>query len=277
MFQQKNAIVRLLRDDDPLTVSLVKQQLAEKGRAAIPSLKDLLEVDDETVARHVRDVLGQIDARAAVEAFTELCPVFPRHGSVGDIEAAHWLLARALLPGVDVRTHIAQIEAWAREIGDLRETPGGARERVERLAGFVGQRLGFRGNAGDYYNADNSLLPSVIESRMGIPITLALVYMLIGARCGVAVEGINFPGHFLARHDGVLFDPFERGRIIGIPECRQILARQRLELQANHLEAADAVAMLRRMLANLLYVSQNDGDASQAALISRWIRALERK
>lgn len=277
MFQQKEAIVRLLRDDDPLTVSLVKQQLAGHGREAIPHLEDLLRVDDETVARHVRDVLGQIDARAAAEAFTELCPVFPADGNVGDIEAANWLLARALLPGVDVRTHMTRLEEWAREVGDLRGCAGGAAGRVERLAGHLGGVLGFRGNSDDYYNAGNSLLPSVMETRLGIPISLTLLYMMLGARCGVAVEGINFPGHFLARHDGVLFDPFERGRIIGVPECRQILARQKLELQPSHLEAADTVAMLRRMLANLLYVSQNDGDTAQAALISGWLHALERK
>jgi len=277
MFQQKDAIVRLLRDDDPLTVSLVKQQLAESGREAIASLEDLLRIDDETVTRHVRDVLGQIDARAAAEAFTELCPVFPVHGDITNIEAANWLLARALLPGVDVRAHASQLAEWARELGDLREREDDPRARVERLAEFLGGQLEFRGNTDDYYNADNSLLPTVMESRLGIPISLTLVYMLVGARCGVTVEGINFPGHFLARHDGVLFDPFERGRIIGIPECRQILARQKLELQPNHLEAADAVAMLRRMLANLLYVSQNQGDMEQAAVISGWIRALERK
>lgn len=148
---------------------------------------------------------------------------------------------------------------------------------MERLAEYLGGRLGFRGNTDDYYNADNSLLPAVMTSRLGIPISLTLVYMLVGWRCGMTVEGINFPGHFLARHEGVLFDPFERGRIIGIPECLEILARQKLEMQPNHLEAADAVAMLRRMLANLLYVSQNDGDTEQAALISGWIRDLHRK
>lgn len=273
MFEQKDAIVRLLRDDDPFTVSLVKQQLAEKGAMAIPSLEDLLTVDDEAVTRHVRDVLGQIDAHTAIAELTRLTPRFPEHG---DIESACWLLARALLPGVDVCTYSTQLDEWAASIGNLRSVHG-AERRVQILARFLGNDLGFRGNTSDYYNPDNSLLPRVMDGRLGIPISLTLLYMLIGNRCRVLVEGINFPGHFLARHDGVLFDPFQRGRVIGISECRQILSRQKLELQPSHLEAASSLAMLRRILANLLYVYQNDGDAEQAARITGWIHALERK
>jgi regulator of sirC expression with transglutaminase-like and TPR domain len=100
--------------------------------------------------------------------------------------------------------------------------------------------------------------------------------MLIGRRSGLRVEGINFPGHFLARHDGVLFDPFERGRIIGIPECRQILARQKLELQPSHLETATPLAIARRILANLLYVYQSEEEAEDAGKVTAWLHALDR-
>jgi regulator of sirC expression with transglutaminase-like and TPR domain len=115
-----------------------------------------------------------------------------------------------------------------------------------------------------------------MTTRLGIPITLTLLYMLIGQRCGLRVEGINFPGHFLARHDGVLFDPFERGRIIGITECRQILARQKLELQPNHLETATPIAIARRILANLLYVYQSDEELEAAGRVTSWLHALDR-
>ena len=62
MFAQKDAIVRLLKDDDQRTVDLVKEQLAQQGNAAIPSLEDLLGIYDERVTEHVKDVMGRIDA-----------------------------------------------------------------------------------------------------------------------------------------------------------------------------------------------------------------------
>lgn len=272
MLLQKDAIVRLLRDDDPETVELVKQQLAQRGAAEIADLRDLLQVDDERVAQHARQVLAEIDARLAAQELTALCPVFAEQS---DLEAASWLIARAFLPGVDIPAAAQKLEHWAAQLSQIRPMFS-AEERVRFLAHFLGQKVGLHGNADDYYQVDNSLLPRVLETKLGIPISLVLIYQLVGRRCGLDIEGVNFPGHFLARHAGVLFDPFESGRIIREVECQEILARQKLTLHPNHLCTASARAMLRRILANLLYVFQNEGAAARAALVTGWIHALDR-
>ena len=273
MFAQKNAIVKLLQDDDPRTVDLVKEQLAQQGSAALPSLQDLLTLYDERVAEHVKDVMGRIDAAEAERELGRLCQNFAEHG---DLEAFSWLLARAMLPGVDIQEWRALLDQWSGQVSQFRSPDDTAEDRVRILAHFLGGQLGFRGNAEDYYNPDNTLLPRVMSTRLGIPITLTLLYKFIGRRSGLPVEGINFPGHFLARHDGVLFDPFEGGRIIGIPECRQILARQKLELQPGHLETASPVAIAQRVLANLLYVYQSAENAGIAGKVTVWLHALDR-
>ena len=271
MFAQKDAIVKLLRDDDPQTVDLVKDQLTLQGSAALPSLQELLTMYDERVTEHVKDVMGRIDAEEAGRELTRLCASFAEDD---DLEAFCWLLARAMLPGANVDEWRALLDQWATQIAASRSTEDTAEDRVRRLSHFLGQQLGFRGNTADYYNPDNTLLPRVITTRLGIPITLTLLYMLIGRRSGLRVEGINFPSHFLARHDGVLFDPFERGRIIGIPECRQILARQKIELQPSHFETATSIAIAQRILANLLYVYQSDEEAEAAGKVTGWLHAL---
>jgi regulator of sirC expression with transglutaminase-like and TPR domain len=273
MFDQKNAIVRLLQDDDPRTVALVKDQLTLQGSSAIPSLQDLLTMYDERVTEHVKDVMGRIDADEAAADLGRVCGNFAEHGS---LEAFCWLLSRAMLPGTEVAEWRTLLDRWAVQATRYREAADTAEDRVRLLAHFLGGQLGFRGNTDDYYNADNTLLPRVMATRLGIPITLTVLYILIGQRAGIRVEGINFPGHFLARHDGVLFDPFEGGRIIGIPECRQILVRQKLELQPNHLETASSIAIARRLLANLLYVYQSEGETDSAGKITAWLHALDR-
>jgi len=272
MFAQKEAIVKLLRDDDPRTVDLVKDQLASQGHAALSSLQDLLTMYDERVTQHVKDVMGRIDAEDAGLALGRRCAEFTEHD---DLEGFCWLLARSMIPGTEVVEWRGLLDQWAGQVEQFRAVEDTAEDRVRLLAHFLGGQLGFRGNTEDYYNPDNTLLPRVLTTRLGIPITLTLVYMLIGQRCGLRVEGINFPGHFLARHDGVLFDPFERGRIIGIPECRQILARQKLELQPSHLETAAPIAIAKRILANLLYVYQSV-DVDAAARVTAWLHALDR-
>ena len=273
MFSQKEAIVKLLQDDDPRTVDLVKDQLALQGAAAIPSLQDLLAMYDDRVTEHVRDVMGRIDSEEASQKLGRACQNFAEHD---DLEDFSWLLARAMIPGTEVPGWKGLLDQWGTQVAEFRALDDTAEDRVRMLAHFLGGHLGFCGNKEDYYNPDNTLLPRVIDTRLGIPITLTLLYILIGQRCGLRVEGINFPGHFLARHDGVLFDPFERGRIIGISECRQILASQKLELQPSHLETATPIAIARRILGNLLYVYQSDEEVESAGKVTSWLHALDR-
>ena len=66
IFAQKEAIAKLLRDDDPRTVGLVKDQLTLQGTAALPSLHDLLTMYDERVTEHIKDVMGRIDAEESI-------------------------------------------------------------------------------------------------------------------------------------------------------------------------------------------------------------------
>jgi regulator of sirC expression with transglutaminase-like and TPR domain len=273
MFEQKDAIVRLLRDDDAGTVNLVKEELAKKGAAAIPALRDLLNIDDERVTRNVRAVLGEIDARQAREAMNELCA---RFGDEGDIEPAAWLLARALQPGVDIPYYENRLDQWALRLRPALAQEYTARHRVEIIARLLGEEFRFRGNTEDYYQTANSLLPTVIDSRLGIPISLSLLYILVGRRAGMEIEGVNFPGHFIVRHDDILFDPFARGRIMSMDDCQEILDRQKIVLDPSHLAIAHPRAMLMRIIANLVYVFQNEESKPEAEMTARWLHALDR-
>jgi regulator of sirC expression with transglutaminase-like and TPR domain len=132
----------------------------------------------------------------------------------------------------------------------------------------------FTGNTEDYYNDRNSLLPCVLDSRKGIPISLTLVYMLVGHHAGMPVEGINLPGHFLARHGEVFFDPFHHGRILARRDCEEILRRQNQRLEDWHLAPASPRQMLARILANLLYVYHRQGDDAQYARLKHWSHLL---
>lgn len=268
---QKEAIVRLLQDNDPETVRLVKEQLAEAGEEAVSDLTMLASAEDEKVSQHARDVLELIADREADEEFTLLCHLFGDHH---DLERANWMLARALMPGIDVTPLEKKVNAWGRQF--LIKSSGAIsnRERVILLANFMSRELEFRGNTEDYYAERNCLLPCVIETRMGNPNSLTLLYMMVAARAGMCVEGINLPGHFIARHGDLYFDPFHRGRILTKADCVTILAKQNLGLQKSHLADATARQILIRVLANLLYVYDLKRDKDNHAKVNGWIRAL---
>jgi regulator of sirC expression with transglutaminase-like and TPR domain len=99
---------------------------------------------------------------------------------------------------------------------------------VERLSGFLSDEVGLRGNAEDYYDPRNSYLNEVLDRRLGIPITLALIYIEVGRRAGVPLDGVGFPGHFLLRHSlhtQLVLDPFDRGRLLTMDDCKEMLER----------------------------------------------------
>ena len=273
MFHQKEAIVKLLSDDDPLTVNLVKEQLVSTGEDSLDDLQTLLGDGNATVRKHVSDVLAEIDSRQAAYDLSILCPMFAEEG---DIEHASWLLARVLLPGTKVNNYKGILDEYGRELSMLLDDASVSRERIETIAGYLCGAQSYNGNTDDYYEVDNSLMPRVIDSRRGIPISITLFYMMVGGRAGMKIEGVNLPGHFLAKHDGVLFDPFEGGRIVTFSECNEILARQNLSFDPAHLEVATPRVMFRRMLTNLLYIFQNDGEEMQAERLAEWINGLDR-
>ena len=73
MFKQREAIIRLLKDEDPETVHLTKKQLAEGGTETIPDLRDLLSTDDKQVAFHIQEILSEIEIRHAKITFEDIC------------------------------------------------------------------------------------------------------------------------------------------------------------------------------------------------------------
>jgi len=149
-------------------------------------------------------------------------------------------------------------------------------EQAELVSNHLYEELGFRGNEHDYYDPKNSLLPDVLDRRLGIPITLALVYCEVARRAGVRARGVSFPGHFLVRVDSpdrddapVAVDPFFGGRRLDEPGLRRLLERaspgQKLVV-AEHLAPATPRTMLVRMLINLKWIYATRGDFARALL-----------
>jgi len=273
LLQQTEAIVKLLSDDDPGTVNLVKEQLIDQGVEVSAELQKLLKVENPSVRQHIVQVLAEIDSREASSELSILCPLFQEDG---DIEHANWLLSRVMLPGIPVEQYRRIIDDYGAGLSSLIDETMLPNERISIISAYLGIKHGFRGNIDDYYDANNSLLPSLIESRLGIPISLTLLYMLVGARAGMKIEGVNLPGHFLARHGGILFDPYEHGHIISLADCNEILSRQNLTFSPEHVEVASSRAMFRRILTNLLYIFQNNGGEQQAQRLAEWINGLDR-
>ncbi|MGQ0573211.1 MAG: transglutaminase family protein [Pseudonocardia sp.] len=174
----------------------------------------------------------------AVARFTQLVGVEPP-----PLDRAALALARGAEPELDEAR-------WLGELDRLADGVDGLDALVARL--FVQER--FTGNAADYYDPRNSLLPQVLGRRLGIPITLAVVTIEVGRRAGIALEGVGMPGHFLVRAGGRLLDPFDGGRILDLPaaEARfRAVTGSDAPFGPHLLTATPTRAILARMLENL--------------------------
>jgi regulator of sirC expression with transglutaminase-like and TPR domain len=145
------------------------------------------------------------------------------------------------------------------------------RERVLALNAFLFGSLGFGGNHAQYVDPRNNFLNAVLDRRLGIPITLSIVYLEVGRRAGLPLEGIGFPGHFLVRCEGqaprprdtaggpaasepIIIDPFNSGAILSELDCLKLLREHAGEDATWHpslLDAADRRSIIVRMLRNL--------------------------
>lgn len=145
-----------------------------------------------------------------------------------DLARAALLLATLEAPNLDTEPWLTRLDGLA---DAAREHAGGASgdfARLEALTGYLYGELGFRGNKDDYYDPRNSFLHQVVERRLGIPISLAVLLIEVGKRAGVPLFGVGLPGHFLvrhARHPELLLDPFDGGRILTRGECAEILRK----------------------------------------------------
>jgi regulator of sirC expression with transglutaminase-like and TPR domain len=193
-----------------------------------------------------------------------------------DLAAAALWIAAEEQPGLDPALWLARLDEMAAALRPRLDGVGGDLDRVALLAGFLADEVGLRGNAEDYYDPRNSLLNEVLGRGLGIPITLAVVYIEVGRRAGVPLDGVGFPGHFLLRHalrPGLLFDPFDRGRLLTEGDCRAKLERLSggsLAFDRRLLKAAGPRHILIRMLNNLRRVYLHRGE------FLRTIAALDR-
>lgn len=172
-------------------------------------------------------------------------------------------LAQDEEPHLDVQSVLDTLDGWARRLRARIPADAVPAERLRQLTGFFHGELGFAGNLNNYYAADNSYLHRVIETRRGIPISLAVLMLELAEHAGLRVAGVAFPGHFLVKCrmglGEIVIDPFT-GSPLSSSRLDELLAvyRQGSELPADlelplefFLRAASKRQILARMLRNL--------------------------
>jgi len=178
-----------------------------------------------------------------------------------DLARAALLIARLEYPDLDPAPSLKKLDELGARAADavspLKAAPVSV--RLAAIAEQIYKHDGFSGNHAHYDDFRNSCLNVVLERRLGIPITLALVFMEVARRAGIEIQGVSFPGHFLVRGSDtgggpLVLDPFDHGRPLGESDLRALLARM-VDPDATYssdlIKPCSPRQMLARMLNNL--------------------------
>lgn len=203
-------------------------------------------------------------------------------------------LMEAALLVAQTRDARLDVSACLRQIGDwadyLRSQTGAdnadAADKIASLNRFLFDELGFTGNVDDYFDPRNSFMDAVIERRLGIPITLSVLYIELGRRIGLPLQGVSFPGHFLVMlpvsHGAVVLDPFAHGASLDMDDLEQFLQQAQPQGRPDSgqiralLVPASTTEILIRMLRNLKAIYWQRKDLLDALWVQDLLLAIDR-
>lgn len=191
-----------------------------------------------------------------------------------DLARAALLIAEDEYPQLTPEPYLHRLDLYAEMVKDRLANETAAPVLLGEISKVLFDEEGFRGNADAYFDPRNSFLNDVLDRRLGIPITLCIVYLEIGWRLGLSLEGVNFPGHFLVRYHGealrLLIDPFQAGQIRFEDEAQELLDRVyggTVKVQEAYLRPASKRDILIRVLSNLKTIYLNTHDDARASTV----------
>lgn len=188
-----------------------------------------------------------------------------------DLARAALLVAAEDDPALDPEAALATLRAWGDRLASAVPPECNSLQRLARLRNFMFEELGFRGDVQGYYSPENSLLHSVMERRLGIPLTLGVVFLELGWRLGLDLHGVGFPSHFLVRLAGeaedLLLDAYDHGGSVHEEDCRRMLLASSagmIEFHEGMIASIGRREMVGRLLHNLKIAWLREGDAARA-------------
>jgi regulator of sirC expression with transglutaminase-like and TPR domain len=169
------------------------------------------------------------------------------------------LFARQIAyPSLRPSVYLAELDEWTRAVRHRIPAPASALSKVSRLTDYLFGTLNLRGNHLEYDDPRNSFLNEVMARKLGLPISLSVIFIEVGTRLGLKVEGVGLPGHFVvavrAEAGRYFFDPFHGGGEVTPDDCARLVQESTGhtgDFDPRWLDPAPPEAIIGRMLSNL--------------------------
>lgn len=271
---QIRALIRLLSDEDDRIVRTISGKLIDIGPSAVPLLQEA-EIEQPEMAGRIASVLEEIHGGKLEDELTNLAALSDQSAN---LESGAFVFARHAYPALDVDHYRSQLDSMAQEVRARIGSRASGEETVTALNRYIFIEQGFKGNTKNYYEVENSYLNRVMDRRIGIPISLSVVYLLIGQRLGLPLFGIGMPGHFLVKYESdrykIFIDCFNGGALLTEKNCARFLTEAGYGFDEKYLQKSPVRAILSRMAKNLLAIYSKMNEPVKTARLSKFIDIL---
>lgn len=267
---ESDALATLLDDPSEVVRARLLEHFGAHPEAAQVFLRDIAEGRNRALSWHARWFLSELRFSDPVAEFRGFIQSLNY-----ELETGALLLARTVMPALDVGACTEQLDRLAARCRELLAEPASARERCRVVNRVLYHEEGFRGNTEHYTDPLNSLLPEVLERKKGIPVSLGIVYLLVARRIGLELEPVGMPGHFLvgcfSGAEPFYVDAFEQGAFRSAAELVLTLRAQGIEPNLGDLAPSPVREVLARCCRNLASHYKAAGDEARSRLFESFV------
>lgn len=247
-----NHLINLWDDESPGIRKILREELLKHGLEIILQQDFYLQSLEGEDRRRFQELLKELHFDLVLAAFAQILSY-----SLDEIDLEKSMLVISYWDRPDIPGQTLQglLNKLADEVS--REMPGRGHPLsfIDHINRVLFQTYHFRGNSTDYYNPDNSYLHKVLETGLGIPISLSIIYMLVCKRLNFPVYGVCMPAHFILKFDNgedeIFFDPFYGGKVYSRQNCLEYLHGVRAENPDEILKGCSTLDIVKRVLRNL--------------------------
>ncbi|MAC95606.1 MAG: hypothetical protein CMC96_08890 [Flavobacteriales bacterium] len=266
-----SALIKLLDDPDELIYHQVSQELLDLGDEAVPHLEEVWEhAFDATMQERIEQILHQIQFQTVYSRLQQW-----KNSKEKSLLQAALIIAKYQYAELNEEEIYGFVDKLRQDIWLELNDNLTALEKVVVFNRVFFDHYGFKGNRRNFHAARNSFINNVVESKIGNPLSLSIIYLEVAQKLKLPIYGVNLPELFVMvytrlpieyldhpiHNEDILFyiNPYNRGRIFSAKEIKKFLAELKIEEQKEFFTPCDQSKIVRRMISNLIFAYHKNG------------------
>lgn len=271
------AITSLLKSSDENTLKLLEEQLKNFDSKLLKKINAEIPLDDIELRKQFSLILQRLKREQLCKDFYKWNVSLSK-----DLEEGIFLVALFDNPLLDLEHYSSILNSWALTLSTNLtniKLKTDATSVINEVNHFLFMDLGFKGNKSEYYSPENSFIDKVIEKKLGNPILLSMIYLLLTKKLRLPFSGVNIPAHFLIKYsesfDSIFIDPFNQGEIITKEICQERIRSLKLPWQEDYLTTPTNKQIIIRILQNLINIYHSEEKYELKEQLEDYIKILK--